>query len=90
MKKKPNAVEETAGPDCHCKRLKCFEIVNEENRARLIKSFNALPSKDVQDSHLASLITITVTEISRHRPRSEAPKSSNNKLFLQGFCYWGG
>lgn len=67
------------GPDCECTKLKCFEIVNEQNRARLITSFNALPTKDAQDSYLAGLIT--VAEIQRRRPRSDQPKSNNNNSY---------
>ena len=38
------------GPDCKFKRLKCFETVKVENRALLIDSFNALPTKNAQVS----------------------------------------
>jgi len=43
--KKLKLSSHVTGPDCQCTRLKCFETICEENRARLIESFNALPTK---------------------------------------------
>ncbi|GFO24139.1 vitamin B12-dependent ribonucleotide reductase [Plakobranchus ocellatus] len=60
-------------------RLKCFEVIDEKNRVRLIEAFNAFPSKDAQDSYLASLIT--VTEISQHRPCLDEPEKSNSNSY---------
>ena len=50
--KKQKLSSHITGPDCKCKRLKCFETVKVENRASLIDSFNALPTKNAQVSGL--------------------------------------
>ena len=48
--KKQRLSSHVTGPDCKCIRLKCFQTVKEENRALLLESFNALPTKDAQVS----------------------------------------
>ncbi|GFO12735.1 vitamin B12-dependent ribonucleotide reductase [Plakobranchus ocellatus] len=63
----------------HWTRFKCFEVIDEKNRARLIDAFNTFPSKDAQDAYVASLIT--VTDINRHRPRLDEPKKSNSNSY---------
>lgn len=84
--KRQKLASHTTGPDCKCTRLKCFEVVKEEDRALLITSFNSPPNKDSQDSYLASLIT--VSEVQRRRPRTDEPRSYNNsygyKVFVKG------
>ena len=46
VKKKIRLQSHETGLNCDCKRYKCFEVVNEEQRARILKYFNLLPSKD--------------------------------------------
>lgn len=69
VNKKIRLQSHETGPNCYCKRYKCFEKVNEEQRARILKYFNLLPSKDEQDLYLSGLIS--VLEIQRRRPRNE-------------------
>ena len=65
--KKQKLSSHTTGPDCKCTRYKCFEVVSVDERARLLDSFNALSSKEYQDSFLAGLIT--VYNVTRRRSR---------------------
>lgn len=46
------------GPDCSCKKLRCFETVLEDERKRIIREFNALGDNDKQNSYLGGLITV--------------------------------
>jgi hypothetical protein len=50
-----------------CKRLKFYEVVNNDDRRNLFSDFNAMNSKDEQDSYLAGLIA--VIPIRRRRSR---------------------
>lgn len=55
------------GDPCFCQRLKCFEIVDEENRKSIINNFNSMTSNDEQNSYLSGLISII--QIKRRRSR---------------------
>ncbi|KAK9883892.1 hypothetical protein WA026_004832 [Henosepilachna vigintioctopunctata] len=57
-------------------------LVNEEHRARILKDFNLLPSKDEQNLYLCGLIS--VLEIQRRRPRKE---ESEAKLHTANYAY---
>ena len=57
------------GQSCGCSRLKCFDNVTESERKRLLEKFNTLPSKNEQDSFLASMISVTKPK--RRRPRKD-------------------
>lgn len=56
------------GEDCHCKRLKCFNVVNEQNRSCLINHFNSLNRND-QNMYLAGLIS--VLPVKQRRSKNE-------------------
>ncbi|KAJ8926491.1 hypothetical protein NQ314_021136 [Rhamnusium bicolor] len=38
------------GPDCKCKRYKCFSVITEDKREQILKEFYAIPTKNLQDS----------------------------------------
>ena len=65
------------GPDCKCSSFKCFQVIGEAERTRLISLFNELPSKDKQDAFLASCIAIK--SIQRRRPREESQNPMPNE-----------
>lgn len=55
------------GKHCKCSSLKCFEVINEAERAKLLLYFNGLKSHDEQNSYLGGLITLL--PIQNRRPR---------------------
>ena len=73
LAKKARDSNHTTGENCQCTLLQCFDKVNIEDRAVLIKAFNAYHSKDEQDSLLCSLIyTKNVARRRLTRPEEEA------------------
>ena len=48
--KKARLAGHIVGKDCRCPRLYCFQNASEAERQALIAAFNALESKDAQDS----------------------------------------
>lgn len=46
------------GKDCNCKRLKCFDEINPNQRHEIIREFNTLKSHNEQSLHLAGLISV--------------------------------
>ena len=54
LAKKARVGDHVTGEDCHCSVLKCFNVINNEDRSALIETFNSFSSKD---SFLSSLIT---------------------------------
>lgn len=67
VSKKLNLQGHTTGEDCICKQLKCFKIVPEYARTKIIQDFNLMSSVDEQNSHLSGLIS--VQEVQTRRPR---------------------
>lgn len=68
------------GPDCFCKRFKCFTVVPEPERYRIIREFNELGNTDAQNSYISGLIS--VLPVIRRRPRKNAEESRlNNASF---------
>lgn len=61
------------GPDCNCSMFGFFNVINPEERSKLINSFNSLGNWNDQSAHLASLIGVTL--VVRGRPRNEDPKT---------------
>ncbi|KAG8289755.1 hypothetical protein J6590_103595 [Homalodisca vitripennis] len=57
------------GPDCRCKRYKCFEHVTGGERTKLINDFNYMTDRNAQNSYLAGLITVHSVEL--RRPRND-------------------
>ncbi|KAG5870627.1 hypothetical protein JTB14_028799 [Gonioctena quinquepunctata] len=66
MKKMRLRSHET-GPDCDCKRLKCFQVVSKNNAKKIIRDFNELSSHNEQSLYLTGLIS--VHEVENRRPR---------------------
>lgn len=69
VNKKLNLRSHEAGENCHCKRYKCFHVVNQEQRNNILRDFNLLPTRDAQNLYLCGLIT--VYEVQRRRPRKD-------------------
>ena len=76
----------STGPDCHCKRHKCFSVVSPDQRLEIINRFNSLTGKAEQDSLLAQ--SIEISETKRHRPRGKVDeaklKEHSLKYFVRG------
>jgi len=63
MRKKQRATSHETGPDCRCKRFKCFsDRTTPEDREVLIAVFNQLGDYNKQQAYLASLIDIGETK----------------------------
>lgn len=62
------------GPDCECKRFRCFENVISQERDTLRITLKSCASKDEQDALLSTCIT--VQPIQRRRPRQVEDKAS--------------
>lgn len=60
--------------DWKCSHLNSFEVINEEERAKLLLHFNGLESHDEQISYLGGLITILAIQNRRPRQREDAAK----------------
>lgn len=56
------------GEDCRCKRLKCFNNVNEQNRSLIITHFNSL-KRNEQNMYLYELIS--VLPVKQRRPKND-------------------
>lgn len=67
VKKKLLVSTHETGPDCKCSRHKCFTIINDDDRRRLICNFNNMQNYDEQNVYLAELIEIR--PVARRRPR---------------------
>ncbi|GFN85748.1 hypothetical protein PoB_001225400 [Plakobranchus ocellatus] len=67
--KKARVSNHVLGEDCNCSRFQCFQATTDEERQALINVFNALESKDSQNSFLSTLIK--VESVARRRPRHE-------------------
>lgn len=66
MKKIRLCTHET-GPDCECKRLKCFQVISKDNAKKIISDFNELSSVNEQSLYLAGMIN--VHHVKNRRPR---------------------
>ncbi|GFR92875.1 vitamin B12-dependent ribonucleotide reductase [Elysia marginata] len=69
LAKKARVSNHVLGEDYSCSRFQCFQGTTHEEGEALINAFNALESKDSQDSFLSSLIK--VESVARRRPRPE-------------------
>lgn len=76
-KKLRNMTNET-GRDCNCKRYQCFQNIIASERAILIRDFNALADRNVQNSYLAGLITLGPVQRRRFRKGEETSTSFHN------------
>lgn len=57
------------GPDCRCKKFKCFDKISEEKRNIILQKFNKIGDRDLQNTYLAGLIS--TGSVNRSRPRSD-------------------
>ena len=71
------------GSDCKCSRFKCFEIVPDEEKNRIIARFNEIPSKSAQDAFLASLIDVLPVK----QRRSRKDKENNPEAHDHSYTY---
>ncbi|XP_072383777.1 uncharacterized protein [Diabrotica undecimpunctata] len=55
------------GPPCHCKRLKCFDVLNDLERNSILSDFNNMTSIDEQNSYLCGLISVVPVQRRRSR-----------------------
>lgn len=70
------------GPDCECKRLKCFQVISKDNAKKIIKGFNELSSYNEQSLYLTGLITL-------HNVKNRRPRKNEHdaKLHENVFTY---
>lgn len=80
--KKLCATTHELGPDCKCKRYRCFENITDEEKKRIIREFNSLKNYNNQSKYLCGLIT--VLPIMRRRSRLSDDKAQYN---LASFAY---
>lgn len=73
MKKMRLCSHET-GPDCNCKRLKCFRVISNDNVRKIIRDFNDLSSHNEQSLYLTGLIAIHKVQNRRPRKNEEDAK----------------
>lgn len=66
----------TTGTLCKCKK-KCYELFSDGQKGDIIKEFNALADKQLQDAHLFGLITSS--EVKRRRPRRIAEEARTRR-----------
>ena len=80
--KKLRATIHELGPDCKCKRYRCFENISDEEKKRIIREFNSLGNYNDQSKYLCGLIT--VLPITRRRSRLSDDKAQYN---LASYAY---
>lgn len=64
--------ERKTGPDCCCKKYKCFLQINEEKRNIILKGFNSLGDANMQNVYLGGLIK--TGNVERQRSNTGAGK----------------
>lgn len=69
-----NIPAKTVGRPCTCRR-KCFTKFNEESLNKFCQALYALENKNLQDAHLAGLISARKVGRRRARDGTRAPKS---------------
>lgn len=67
VNKKIKVQSHEMGENCYCKRYKCFDVVNLDQRNKILRDFNLMKTRDDQNLYLCGLIT--VYEVQRRRPR---------------------
>lgn len=60
------------GPNCHCSRLKCYEVIQETERKQVNSKFNQMTNYDEQNLYLGGLITVSL--VKQRRPRNDEPE----------------
>lgn len=72
MKKLKLSSHEKGGP-CNCKRLKCFETINDLERSAILFDFNQMSGHNEQNSYLCGFISVMPVRRRRSRkPETEA------------------
>lgn len=61
------------GPNCHCSRLKCFDVLSDSDRKVIINKFNSMTDYNEQNLYLGGLITSSL--VKQRRPRNDQPAS---------------
>ncbi|KAG5876212.1 hypothetical protein JTB14_010419 [Gonioctena quinquepunctata] len=67
------------GPDCGCKRSKCFQVVSKDNAKKIIRDFDELSSYNEQSLYLTGLIA--VHKVKNHRPRKKNRMPNSMTMF---------
>ena len=73
LAKKERLSSHVVGDSCKCVRLQCFEKTTGEEREQLVSRFNALSTKNEQDTLLASLIAVSA--VKQRRPRKDEDRA---------------
>lgn len=58
VNKRLRATTHELGPSCECKRYKCFQVINEDQRKEIIRQFNEFGNHQEQNLYLGGLITV--------------------------------
>ena len=80
VKKKLLKQSHEIGPDCHCSRLQCFDVVNDTSRKDIISKFNAMTDYNEQNLYLGGLIASAFVKQRRPRP-------GNNERVSHSYSY---
>ena len=71
------------GENCNCKRFNCFISVSDDERAHIIAQFNAMKTKDEQDSFLSSCIVLMPIQRRLRKSHDKAqPRDTAVKYFI--------
>lgn len=81
VRKKMRLQGHEMGADCNCKK-RCFEVLPERARLKILQHFNLLPTEDEQNSYLCGLIS--VLPIKNRRPRNSEEEAT---LRDASYCY---
>lgn len=73
VKKKLLKQSHEVGPNCHCSRLKCFNVIKQCSRQLVVTKFNNMTDYNEQNLYLGGLITSSM--VKQRRPRNGNPDS---------------
>ncbi|CAG4950209.1 unnamed protein product [Parnassius apollo] len=75
--------ERKTGPDCCCKKYKCFVQINEEDRKLILENFNKLEETYVQTVYLGGLIKTENVEKERSKTGTGKKRSCSHKYYIK-------
>ncbi|CAG5043176.1 unnamed protein product [Parnassius apollo] len=75
--------ERKTGPDCCCKKCKCFVQINEEDRKLILENFNKLEETYVQNVYLGGLIKTENVERERSKTGTGKKRSCSHKYYIK-------
>ncbi|CAG4931633.1 unnamed protein product [Parnassius apollo] len=75
--------ERKTGPDCCCKKYKCFVQINEEDRKLILENFNKLEETYVQNVYLGGLIKTENVERERSKTGTGKKRSCSHKYYIK-------